>query len=267
MTKEQLETLKNSKLADAQPITAATHRSFEQDIINEMYNANSRAAMLVNADEVAATLLTGDTIFIKRGAAGVFIPKDAFALTVGSLRQTLTKASHGFVVGNVLTVDGTGAIVKVSNTTTDKRLGVVTAVADVNTFTVNLAGYVSGLSGLTPGSTYYATNTGTLSTSVSDMPVLIAATAATGYMLSAGSAGGGGLAAANFVTGEVPGGTLNSINTDFTLANAPTAGTVKFYRNGSRQKVGVDYSITGSTITTTTAPESWELLLADYMKP
>lgn len=185
MTKEQLEILKNTKLADGQPITAATHRSFEQDMINEMYNANSRAAVVAQADEVAATLLSGDLVFIKRGAAGVFIPKDAFALTVGSLRQTLTKNAHGFVVGNILTIDSSGVFVKVSNAASNRFFGVVTAVPDVNTFTVTYSGYVSGLSGLVAGSTYYSTNAGVLSTTVSYMPVLKAVSASAGYIVPA----------------------------------------------------------------------------------
>lgn len=71
----------------------------------------------------------------------------------------------------------------------------------------------------------------------------------------------------NFVFSEVPSGTVNGTNAAFTLANTPTSGTVMLYLNGVRQKGGgVDYSISGTTITFTTAPDTGGILLVDYMK-
>lgn len=67
------------------------------------------------------------------------------------------------------------------------------------------------------------------------------------------------------VKNEVPSGTLNGSNTVFTLANTPTAGSVHLYLNGIRQRAGgQDYSITDDTITFVTAPETGDILLADY---
>lgn len=78
----------------------------------------------------------------------------------------------------------------------------------------------------------------------------------------------GTLSPTNFVIEETPSGTINGSNTTFTLANTPTAGTVKLYLNGVRQKSGAgnDYTITTNTITMTTAPVSGDVLLVDYMK-
>ena len=78
----------------------------------------------------------------------------------------------------------------------------------------------------------------------------------------------GTLSPSNFVTEETPSGSINGSNTAFTLANTPTAGTVKLYLNGVRQKSGAgnDYTISTNTITMTTAPISGDVLLADYMK-
>ena len=72
----------------------------------------------------------------------------------------------------------------------------------------------------------------------------------------------------NFVTEETPSGSINGSNTSFTIANTPTAGTVKLYLNGVRQKSGAgnDYTITTNTITMTTAPISGDVLIANYMK-
>lgn len=78
----------------------------------------------------------------------------------------------------------------------------------------------------------------------------------------------GTLSPTNFVTEETPSGSINGSNTSFTIANTPTAGTVKLYLNGVRQKSGAgnDYTITTNTITMTTAPVSGDVLIADYMK-
>lgn len=78
----------------------------------------------------------------------------------------------------------------------------------------------------------------------------------------------GTLSPTNFVTEETPSGSINGSNTSFTIANTPTAGTVKLYLNGVRQKSGAgnDYTISTNTITMTTAPISGDVLIADYMK-
>jgi hypothetical protein len=70
----------------------------------------------------------------------------------------------------------------------------------------------------------------------------------------------------NLVSNEVPSGSINGTNTTFTLANTPILGSVSLYRNGVLQYAGAgnDYTISGSTITTTTAPGSGSILLATY---
>ena len=71
----------------------------------------------------------------------------------------------------------------------------------------------------------------------------------------------------SFVENEVPSGTLDSINDTFTLANTPIAGSVKIYQNGIRLKGGgIDYNISGPTITFSTAPQAFDILLCDYRK-
>ncbi len=65
---------------------------------------------------------------------------------------------------------------------------------------------------------------------------------------------------------ETPSGLINSANVTYTLANTPTAGTVKLFLNGLRQEAGSgkDFTISGGTITYTVAPESGDVLLVDY---
>lgn len=53
--------------------------------------------------------------------------------------------------------------------------------------------------------------------------------------------------------------------TSYTLAHTPQAGTVRLYRGGAYQQVGVDYTISGATITLTQTTQAGETLLADYL--
>jgi len=77
-----------------------------------------------------------------------------------------------------------------------------------------------------------------------------------------------GLTNSNFVDEETPSGTINSSNTAFTLANTPTAGTLKLYYQGQKLRPGAgnDYTITGNAITMLWAPVTGTALVADYRK-
>ena len=63
---------------------------------------------------------------------------------------------------------------------------------------------------------------------------------------------------------EVPAGTIDGTNRVFTLAATPIAGTVRLYFNSGRQKAGVDYTVTGRTITLSFSPRAGDVLFADY---
>ena len=102
--------------------------------------------------------------------------------TPDTLIKPITKPAHGFAVKNVLTLSGS-SLVKVSDPGANKMVGIVSEVIDANSFKLVLGGYVSGLSGLVAGSTYYAQTDGTISTSETDMPVLLADTTTSGYLL------------------------------------------------------------------------------------
>jgi hypothetical protein len=73
---------------------------------------------------------------------------------------------------------------------------------------------------------------------------------------------------ANFIYGEVPTGSVNGVNTTFTLANTPSSATVQVHQNGIRLNVGAgnDYTVSGGTITMLTAPLTGDVILVDYMK-
>ncbi len=73
-----------------------------------------------------------------------------------------------------------------------------------------------------------------------------------------------GGSASNFVTSEIPSGTINGINVTFMLANLPLPGTLALYQEGARLSTGIDYTLSAVTITFITAPKPGDLLLADY---
>jgi hypothetical protein len=80
--------------------------------------------------------------------------------------------------------------------------------------------------------------------------------------------GAAGLSASNFVTKEIPSGSINGANVTFTLANTPTAGTEEVFLNGVLQESGAgnDYTITGAVITYLSAPLTGEKLRVNYRK-
>jgi hypothetical protein len=70
-----------------------------------------------------------------------------------------------------------------------------------------------------------------------------------------------------FVDLETPAGTINGTNTAFTLTKAPSpASSLMLFRNGILQKVTVDYTLSGSTVTfmSVSVPQAGDLLSASY---
>lgn len=83
---------------------------------------------------------------------------------------------------------------------------------------------------------------------------------------SSGPCGSGGVGLA-FVDGEAPAGVLNGSNAVFTLAAAPApVASLMLFRNGILLRSGVDYALTGSTVTFQPGaiPQSGDLVQAFY---
>jgi hypothetical protein len=78
MTQVEIEAQKNSLLASGQPITAATHRNWAQQTINEMYNAASRGRVLATVGTIAS-LTDGDEVFVVRAGELKRIDRAVFA--------------------------------------------------------------------------------------------------------------------------------------------------------------------------------------------
>lgn len=71
----------------------------------------------------------------------------------------------------------------------------------------------------------------------------------------------------DFIFHEIPTGSINSINAVFTLANTPVAGTVQVFLNGLLQAPGsgLDYTISGNTVTFAKAPRTASDLYVHYI--
>lgn len=69
---------------------------------------------------------------------------------------------------------------------------------------------------------------------------------------------------ASWVYNETPSGTVDGSNTTFTLAHTPVSGSLMLFRDGQLMKEGDDYTLSGNTITFSTAPASGSVLLATY---
>lgn len=92
-----------------------------------------------------------------------------------------------------------------------------------------------------------------------------------GAVVTGGSSGGGviigGTTSDPFADGETPTGSVNGVNTAFTLAATPTpAASLSLYRNGLLQSAGVDYTLTGANITflSVATPQTGDVLRAFY---
>lgn len=84
---------------------------------------------------------------------------------------------------------------------------------------------------------------------------------------TAGPCGAAGNTGPGFVDGETPAGLINGSNATFTLANIPSPGpSLALYRNGLLQQQGLDYTLSGNTITFLAGaiPQPGDTLLASY---
>ena len=109
-----------------------------------------------------------------------------------TLTQDVNQATHGFSVGNWIYHNGTiYALADASAAATAESIGVVSAVAGANDFTIQFGGRITGLSGLTIGEAHFLSETpGTITATAPSTedsiikPVLIADSATTGFIFN-----------------------------------------------------------------------------------
>jgi hypothetical protein len=108
----------------------------------------------------------------------------------GGASTAVSQTTHGFVVGEVLKrTAGAYAKAQANTAANAEVVGMVSAVADVNNFTLTHAGKVSGLTGLTDGSAYFLSAatagaiTATEPTTGVSKPVLVAVSTTEGIFM------------------------------------------------------------------------------------
>lgn len=156
--------------------------------------------------------------------------------------KSITQASHGFSVGELVYYTGSAyAKAKADADSTSEVLGMVSAVADANTFSLTSVGYVSGLSGLTAGTTYYLsdatagsfTATAPSTTGYVNKPVFVADSTTSAYIIQS--------------RGVVSGATSNNSSSIFWSGYHNTGCSWGGFSSGSFADFANDASCTFST--------------------
>jgi uncharacterized protein YoxC len=141
----------------------------------------------------------------------------------------------------------------------------------VNGLTTTVNGLSTGVASNTSAISSLTTNLSTIGTTVSGLSTSL--TSLTNIVTGLQATINGLTATANtavFVDSETPGGSTNGTNTSFTLANTPAPATsFALYRNGLLQSQGIDYTISGNSVTFLSAstPLAGDILQATYRLP
>jgi hypothetical protein len=126
-----------------------------------VYYLSDSVAGGITATEPTTTGLVSKPVFIARTATeGYFFNwrglEQPFGGGGAGASKEISQSGHGLTVGNVVRFNGTNYVKAQADSATNAEVvGIVSDVADVNTFTVTFVGYVSGLSGLVAGTVYF----------------------------------------------------------------------------------------------------------------
>lgn len=169
--------------------------------------------------------------------------------------QSVSQAAHGFAVGDVVYLNSTTYTKAIATSTAAaEAVGIVSAVADADNFSLLMEGYITGLSGLTAGTVYYLSDsvagalTATAPTTVGYVvkPLLVAATTAAGVFVNyrgneiTSSPGTGTSASLNYV------GTTNTINASKNITSVTDNGTGDYTVNFTSNFANANYIFTGA---------------------
>ena len=135
----------------------------------------------VGAGVVATNIGSAITVTIAGGGGGG-----------ATLTEDVNQTTHGFTVGQWVYNNGTiYALADASAATTAESIGVVSAVAGANDFTIQFGGKITGLSGLTKGEAHFLSETAGLITATAPTtsgaitkPVLIADSTTSGFIFN-----------------------------------------------------------------------------------
>lgn len=114
------------------------------------------------------------------------------ASSAGAVTKDISQASHGLSVGDVVRFNGTNYVKAQADSASNAEVvGIVSTVADASNFTLTTHGYVSGLSGLAAGSTYFLSESSAGALTATDpsgsnvsKPLFTAISTTTGYFIN-----------------------------------------------------------------------------------
>ena len=125
----------------------------------------------------------------------VFLEAGVWSLTDNAVKEQITQATHGFVVGDVLRHNGTIYVKAQGTTGNSEAVGVVESSVDTNNFVLVYSGRIT-LSGLTAGAEYFlsaatagATTTTAPTASGNVQRPIFVATSATSALVNIGKLG------------------------------------------------------------------------------
>lgn len=147
------------------------------------------------------------------------------ALIDSTVARSVTQTAHDFAIGDVVRMDAADYVKAQADSGENAEVvGMVSLVPDANTFSLTTFGYVSGLSGLTAGATYFLdpvtegkiTSTEPTTDGQISKPVFIAVSTETGYFFNMRGAEVGGDAAVPY---KVYTALITQSGTDAPVAN------------------------------------------------
>ncbi len=218
----------------------------------------SVSSLTSQVNDLAATVAsTGSITGLQTTVNNLSATVTSLGTTVGGLNSSVATLSST-VSTNGTTLTGLSSTVSGLSSTVSGHTG------SISTLTTNLSALTSTVSGHTTSLTGLNTSVGGLNTSVTNLGNSLTGLTATVNTLSASGSN------AVFVDAAIPAGTMNGVNTAFTLASAPAPTTsLTLFRNGVLQRVGIDFMLSGSAITFAAGsiPLSSDYVRAYYRTP
>ena len=234
-------------------ISQVTNLSADLSSIN-----GSVTSLTTQVNNLAATVAsTGSITGLQTTVNNLSATVTSLGTTVGGLNSSVATLSST-VSTNGTTLTGLSSTVSGLSSTVSGHTG------SISTLTTNLGALTSTVGGHTTSLTSLNTSVGGLNTSVTNLGNSLTGLTATVNTLSASGSN------AVFVDAAIPGGTMNGVNTAFTLASAPAPTTsLTLFRNGILQRVGIDFTLSGSAITFAAGsiPQSGDYVRAYYRTP
>lgn len=188
------------------------------------------------------------------------------SITVDTTAVTFAQDQSGtaYSNGNGLSLTGTVFAVKTGNGVTFDGSQNVTLV--LNGASLNLTASGVKITPGTPGQVMMGTTTtgeATFTSISGDVTV-----SSIGVTTVSTSTTTGFVKYANSIYNETPTGTVNGVNTAFTLANTPATNSLELFLNGQLLEPGAgnDYTISGAAITALFAPLTGDKIRAYYLK-